>query len=114
MALAYRTFQKYVADGYTKEGVDNFVNFIFDGVALQGDVFVFLLACDHAERFGEESCLAHDNALVLLGVAELEGSLVVRECSGACEQVRECPDGDGCVLDGRARFIDDVPRDTCQ
>jgi GNAT superfamily N-acetyltransferase len=30
MALAYRTFRKYVADGYTKEGVENFVNFISD------------------------------------------------------------------------------------
>ncbi len=30
MALAYRTFRKYVADGYTKEGVENFINFISD------------------------------------------------------------------------------------
>ncbi len=30
MALAYRTFHKYVADGYSKEGVDNFENFISD------------------------------------------------------------------------------------
>jgi GNAT superfamily N-acetyltransferase len=30
MALAYRTFQKYVSAGYSKEGVDNFVNFISD------------------------------------------------------------------------------------
>ena len=30
MALAYRTFQRFVADGYTQEGVDNFVDFISD------------------------------------------------------------------------------------
>ena len=30
MALAYRTFQKYEAAEYTKQGVENFVNFISD------------------------------------------------------------------------------------
>ena len=30
MALAYRTFRKYVADDYTKEGVENFIDFISD------------------------------------------------------------------------------------
>lgn len=30
MLLAYRTFQKYVASGYTEEGVNNFVDFISD------------------------------------------------------------------------------------
>ena len=30
MALAYRTFQRFVGPGYSKEGVDNFVNFISD------------------------------------------------------------------------------------
>ncbi|MBR4580008.1 MAG: GNAT family N-acetyltransferase [Lachnospiraceae bacterium] len=30
MVLAYRTFQKYVAKGYTEEGVNNFVDFISD------------------------------------------------------------------------------------
>ena len=30
MLLAYRTFQKYVASGYTEEGVKNFVDFISD------------------------------------------------------------------------------------
>lgn len=30
MALAYRTFRKFVSDGYTKEGVENFINFISD------------------------------------------------------------------------------------
>ena len=30
MALAYRTFRKYVADGYTEEGVNNFLDFISD------------------------------------------------------------------------------------
>ena len=30
MALAYRTFQKYVGPEYSEEGVDNFVNFISD------------------------------------------------------------------------------------
>ena len=91
----------------------NLIDFIFDGVALQGDIVVFLLACDDAERFGEEPCLANDDALILLGIAEFESALVVGEGSDVCEQVRECPDGDSGVVNGCARFIDDVARNTC-
>ena len=73
MALAYRTFQKYVADGYTKEGVDNFVNFISDQHLYRMfmvDEYHLWVAKDEAERIIGMASLRSGTHISLLFVDE--------------------------------------------
>ena len=73
MALAYRTFQKYVADGYTKEGVDNFVNFISDQHLYRMfmvDEYHLWVAKDEADRIIGMASLRSGTHISLLFVDE--------------------------------------------